>query len=118
MNERIRELVEQLGPVATIGNWGRVKWADDVYPQFGDKMYAAIDLERFAELIVEECIDAVLDADGEEEYDYLQSIRKRFGVTVGTTEQQPDHKTLNDTNSVREGDYCMIPSKQHFRIEE
>ena len=27
-------------------------WADDVYPQFGDKMYAAIDLERFAELIV------------------------------------------------------------------
>jgi len=52
MNERIRPLAEQLGPVATIGNWGRVKWADDVYPQFGDKMYAAIDLERFAELIV------------------------------------------------------------------
>ena len=57
MNERIKELANQLGPVATIGNWGRVEWADNVYPQLGDKMYAAIDLEKFAELIVKECID-------------------------------------------------------------
>jgi hypothetical protein len=56
MNERIKELANQLGPVATIGNWGRIEWADNVYPQLGDKMYAAIDLQKFAELIVKECI--------------------------------------------------------------
>ncbi len=60
MNERIQELVSQLdNPVATIGNWGRVEWADNVYPQLGDKMYAAIDLQKFAELIVRECIAIV-----------------------------------------------------------
>ena len=56
MNERIKELTDQLGPVATIGNWGRVEWSDNVYPQLGDRMYAAIDLQKFAELIVQECI--------------------------------------------------------------
>jgi hypothetical protein len=55
MNERIKQLAEQAGPVATIGNWGRVEWADNVYPQIGDRMYAAVDLEKFAELIVREC---------------------------------------------------------------
>ena len=55
MNERIRQLANQLGPVATIANWGRVEWSDNVYPQIGDRMYAAIDLEKFAELIVREC---------------------------------------------------------------
>ena len=57
MNERIKELARDLGPVATIGNWGRVEWSDNVYPQIGDKMYAAIDLQKFAELIVRECAD-------------------------------------------------------------
>jgi hypothetical protein len=60
MNERIKELADQLGPVATIGNWGRVEWSDNVYPQLGDRMYAAIDLQKFAKLIVSECMD-VLD---------------------------------------------------------
>ena len=59
MNKRIEQLAGQLGPVATIGNWGRVEWADNVYPQLGDKMYAAVDLEKFAELIVQECIERV-----------------------------------------------------------
>jgi hypothetical protein len=27
--------------VATIGNWGRVEWADGVFPSLGDKMYSA-----------------------------------------------------------------------------
>ena len=27
--------------VAVIGNWGRVEWADGVYPQIGDRMYSA-----------------------------------------------------------------------------
>ena len=56
MNERIKLLADQLGPVATIGNWGRVEWSDNVYPQLGDRMYAAIDLQKFAELIVSECV--------------------------------------------------------------
>jgi len=56
MNERIRELANELGPIATIGNWGRVEWKDNVYPQLGDKLYAAIDLQKFAESIVRECI--------------------------------------------------------------
>ena len=57
MNEKIKKLADQLGPVGTIGNWGRVNWADEVYPQHGDKLYASIDLEKFAELIVRECLD-------------------------------------------------------------
>jgi hypothetical protein len=55
MNKRIEQLAGQLGPVATIGDWGRVEWADNVYPQLGDKMYAAVDLAKFAESIIEEC---------------------------------------------------------------
>lgn len=75
MNERIRELADQLGPVATIGNWGRVEWSDNVYPQLGDKMYAAIDLEKFAELIVRECI---CQCDDENSQKYIMS---HFGFT-------------------------------------
>ena len=57
MNERIQELVKKLGPdpVGYIGNWGRVQWADNVYPQLGDQMYAAVDLEEFVEVIVKGC---------------------------------------------------------------
>jgi hypothetical protein len=81
MNKRIEQLAGQLGPVATIGNWGRVEWVDNVYPQLGDKMYAAVDLEKFAELIVRECADVV-------KYYYIrggepitpQHIKKHFGV--------------------------------------
>jgi hypothetical protein len=62
MNKRIEQLAGQLGPVATVGDWGRVEWADNVYPQRGDKMYAAVDLAKFAELIVQECIDQVEQA--------------------------------------------------------
>lgn len=60
MNERIKQLAKQAGPVATIGNWGRVEWADNVYPQLGDRMYAAVDLEKFAQLIVFECIKVIV----------------------------------------------------------
>jgi hypothetical protein len=86
MNERIKELAEQLDPVATIGNWGRVEWADNVYPQLGDKMYADIDLQKFAELIVRGCVDiAYTNADVDETYDYAcyaiaWKIKKHFGV--------------------------------------
>jgi hypothetical protein len=57
MNKRIAELAREISPVATIGNWGRVEWSDNVYPQLGDKMYAAVDLQKFAELIVLECAE-------------------------------------------------------------
>ena len=61
MNKRIKELVKKLGPdpVGYIGNWGRVQWADNIYPQLGDQMYAAVDLQELAELIVQECINKI-----------------------------------------------------------
>ena len=84
MNSRIKELVIQLGPnpVATIGNWGRVEWANNVYPQLGDKMYASIDLEKFAELIVRECIDTVSDCSMEycTRPQIVSEIKEHFGV--------------------------------------
>ena len=78
MNEKIKELARQLGPVGTIGNWGRVNWADEVYPQHGDKLYAAIDLEKFAELIVRECADtAFLVANSRK---VQRAVLQHFGV--------------------------------------
>ena len=93
MNERIRELADQLGPVATIGNWGRVEWSDNVYPQLGDRMYADIDLQKFAELIVKECAEQIIAKGTDwvdfapsqtgvrpEYWDMAQQIKKHFGV--------------------------------------
>jgi len=82
MNERIEKLATELGPIAIIGNWGRVEWKDNVYPQLGDKLYAAIDLQKFAMLIVEECITVI----GEENYTmltgkaYCTQLKRHFGV--------------------------------------
>ena len=88
MNERIKELANQLGPVATIGNWGRIEWADNVYPQLGDKMYAAIDLQKFAELIIDHATECVRDVLREEDSDLSYTaatqvqnkIKQFFGV--------------------------------------
>ena len=86
MNERIEKLANQLGPVATIGNWGRVDWADNVYPQLGDKMYAAIDLEKFAEMIVRECADFIDSHEQVDKYGeamnivYGEDLKEHFGV--------------------------------------
>ena len=91
MNERIKELAKALA-IGTIGNWGRVEWKDNVYPQLGDKLYAAIDLEKFAELIVRECCSTLSSLarayDGSEndsEYanaldDAANIIQEHFGV--------------------------------------
>jgi hypothetical protein len=78
MNERIQKLANKLGPIATIGNWGRVEWKDNVYPQLGDKLYAAIDLQKFAELIVRECCQK-LENDGMVEV--AMEIKEHFEVT-------------------------------------
>jgi hypothetical protein len=83
MNQRIKELADQLGPIATIGNWGRVEWADNVYPQLGDKMYAAIDLQKFAELLVQECADVAckhMELNEGVDYNVGEKIKQHFGV--------------------------------------
>jgi hypothetical protein len=90
MNERIKELANRLGPVATIGNWGRVEWADNVYPQLGDKMYASIDLEEFAELIVAhvtECVrDVLREEDSELTYTAAAQVQNRIKEFFGVEE--------------------------------
>jgi hypothetical protein len=80
MNERIKELAKKLGPdpVGYIGNWGRVEWADNIYPQLGDRMYAAVDLEKFAELIIR---DIHIYVDGLDTAQIISNgILKRYGV--------------------------------------
>ena len=102
MNERIQKLALQLGPVATIGNWGRVEWADNIYPQLGDKMYAAIDLEKFAELIVRECInrEELLGA-----------------ITRGWCSEKNSHKTMDPDLALAIFDEVERQIKQQFGVE-
>lgn len=65
MNERIRELAKQAGA----GEWG-----DSVIP-------AMMDIERFAELIVRECIDVVDSHFENKNPGYPgDKLRERFGV--------------------------------------
>ena len=63
MNERIRQLAEQ-------ANLKLDELPDDTF----------IPLEKFAELIVRECIDVVEDAGGIDKYHYTGAIGKHFGV--------------------------------------
>ena len=57
MNERIRQLAEQV--------YGTQATEQEI---------------KFAELIVQECIDIVEDAGGIDKYHYTGAIRKHFGV--------------------------------------
>ena len=59
MNERIQELAEQAGfsVVETQGTGETTLWAFDDEP-IDDE------LQKFAELIIQECIDACIEADG------------------------------------------------------
>ena len=62
MNERIRQLAEQ--------NFYHGSWE-------GDGVFTGqVDLEKFAELIVQECADIAL----REEHDPYECIKKHFGV--------------------------------------
>ena len=65
MNERIRELAEQAG--AVYSNDHAASLLDD-------------EIEKFAVLIVRECIDVVEDAGGIDKYHYTGAIGKHFGV--------------------------------------
>jgi len=47
--------------VATIGNWGRVEWADGVFPSIGDKMYSAP--PKWVELTFDERLKLAEDVD-------------------------------------------------------
>jgi hypothetical protein len=69
MNERIQELVEQATSIVEM-----------VGPQGYTSSYANFDKEKFAELIVRECIDVVEDAGGIDKYHYTGAIGKHFGV--------------------------------------
>jgi len=89
MNERIKEILSKINsPVGYIGNWGRVQWAGNVYPQLGDDLYARVDLEKFAQLIVSECaticnkiyFDNYPDAEDFERSEEGDAIKKHFGV--------------------------------------
>jgi hypothetical protein len=59
MNERIKELAERCWDTRLDGRH--------------------FDIEQFAELIVQECIDAVYD-DGQDAEYYQDRIKRRFGV--------------------------------------
>jgi hypothetical protein len=60
MNARFEQLMQNKPvPIGSIGNWGRVEWAYNVYPQLGDQLYAGVDLQKFAEAIVKECLHVV-----------------------------------------------------------
>ena len=71
MNERIRLLAEQAGLRFT------QLMSNPMVPVVDGK---ETDLEKFAELIVRECIDVVEDAGGIDKYHYIGAIGKHFGV--------------------------------------
>jgi len=68
MNERIRELVEQAG-----GHFGEGLEFAVVFGELED-------FEKFAELIVRECIQAVKNVGGYNEDYHMNAIKKYFGV--------------------------------------
>jgi len=73
MNERIKELAlqSQLVYETTDGK---------VYNSWEDYVDLTEYVEKFAELIVRECIDVVEDAGGIDKYHYTGAIGKHFGV--------------------------------------
>ena len=82
MNERIKELAEQAGLKHHnwITNESNVKDGDFKYPRLED-------YEKFAELIVQECVAICQDVDGEDNIDAKSGrqdcaveIKEHFGV--------------------------------------
>jgi len=67
MNERIKELALQAQKV--------VGYTDGGYTEI-----KALDQEKFAELIVKECIQAVKNVGGYNEDYHMNAIKKYFGV--------------------------------------
>jgi hypothetical protein len=78
MNERIRELAEQANAHET----GHAYYRGEKKPENAVTLHS-VDLEKFAELIVKECLAQVF-CDSEDEYRITDSIyeriEKHFGV--------------------------------------
>jgi hypothetical protein len=72
MNERIRELAEQADPE----HWHK-RWYSGINPRVMDP-----EIKKFAELIVRECIDIVLDSSIEytTRPQVASEIKQHFGV--------------------------------------
>jgi predicted DNA-binding protein len=66
MNERIRQLLLQVVPMA--GEDG----------EYLPSLHTPEDIERFAELIIRECIDAAIESQAD--YYIIENIKSRFGV--------------------------------------
>jgi len=69
MNERIKRLAEQATSIVEM-----------VGPEGYTSSYANFDREKFAELIVKECIQAVKNVGGYNEDYHMNAIKKYFGV--------------------------------------
>ena len=80
MNERIKQLAEQAEETYTWKEFG-----PDGYSHI-TKTKQNVNLEKFAELIVQECVDIIspytvrMSRPGEEYLHPIQEIRKHFGV--------------------------------------
>lgn len=82
MNERIKELAKQAKAFIVDPMHAKLGGVDEV----GFSKYS--DLEKFAELLIRECMDVVLDKDGKEWAGYVHvcreesadMIKKHFGV--------------------------------------
>jgi len=77
MNERILELAEQAGIAV---------WGDSVYMYHPSDTLDSTVMTKFAELIVQDCIDIIapytvrMSRPGEEYLHPIQEIKKNFGV--------------------------------------
>ena len=67
MNELIQELADKI-------------WAEEYWDNPNTDKLLPAQLNKFAELIVRECLEAVFDAGPDPEY-YQNRIKKHFGVT-------------------------------------
>jgi acetone carboxylase gamma subunit len=61
--------------VATIGNWGRIEWADGIFPSVGDKMYSAPPQRKWVGLTDEEIDECDW---GQSERDHARAIEAKL----------------------------------------
>lgn len=82
MNNNFKYLIKQIDPVAYIGNWGRVQWAENIYPQLNDNMYGEHHLEEMAKLVLDECINKLIDMHYEinDAHNFYQHAAERLKV--------------------------------------
>lgn len=85
MNERIRKLAEQAG-AEIFTTMGIKPDANGFYETIETEDHRNLDIEKFAELIVQECIASIQNVDGDNPDATLalvqaeNAVRKHFGV--------------------------------------